>query len=505
MRRLKITIGILASVLFANCSEFLDETPDNRTEINSTKKVGELLALAYPKATFYEFANVMSDNAYDSEKVDYMNVNNTEAFFWETIRSESQDTPTEYWNSCYTAISQANTALRAIEEMEPVIEKDGNTKELKTLRGYKAEALFARAYAHFMLVNLYGKSYNPETASSDLGVTYIEHVEIELNAKYTRNTVQEVYDKIESDITEGMKYIGNLERPATTKGYHFGKESARAFATRFYIYKGDFNTALEYSNDINVSGSNIRNYDELDELSFEAKGVRYASPDEPSNLLVSAVMSNLAFTGGARYNFVSEVANDYLFSDKSNSLNGNWNYGGLSYTGSKMFLGFPKFVRGFEVTDPTNQTGYRYTNTVLFSNDLFYLDRIEALIGVNDLTQALSMIDTFVRIRTSSPSRAKISNKKIIDYVATAQVDPFYASSMSTDQIKYLNYLADLRRRDSYLEGLRWFDVKRYNIEVTHKNTYGTTREETLTRNDLRREIQIPEMAIANGVAPNPR
>ncbi|XLL74012.1 RagB/SusD family nutrient uptake outer membrane protein, partial [Myroides odoratimimus] len=37
----------------------------------------------------------------------------------------------------------------------------------------RAEALLARAYNHFMLVNLWAKHYNPATAESDLGIPYV--------------------------------------------------------------------------------------------------------------------------------------------------------------------------------------------------------------------------------------------------------------------------------------------------------------------------------------------
>src|SRR5690606_27826222 len=110
----------------------------------------EVVTLAYPKGTFIEFADVMSDNAVDSEKISVENVSNTEAFFWEDIRSESQDSPTYYWNACYKAIAQANTAIEAADKMEAELQSKGRTAELQKNWGYKGEALVARAYAHFM-------------------------------------------------------------------------------------------------------------------------------------------------------------------------------------------------------------------------------------------------------------------------------------------------------------------------------------------------------------------
>ncbi|WP_406629940.1 RagB/SusD family nutrient uptake outer membrane protein, partial [Ornithobacterium rhinotracheale] len=45
------------------------------------------------------------------------------------------------------------------------------------LSAQKGEALIARAYSHFILVNLFGKHYNTQTSDTDLGVVYMERPE----------------------------------------------------------------------------------------------------------------------------------------------------------------------------------------------------------------------------------------------------------------------------------------------------------------------------------------
>ncbi|MGG5505995.1 MULTISPECIES: RagB/SusD family nutrient uptake outer membrane protein [unclassified Myroides] len=506
MKKINIGIGLLIGLFFVNCSGFLDEAPDNRTKIDSVEKVGEVVTLAYAKGTHFEFANIMSDNAVDSENITLENLSNTEAFFWENIRSESQDSPSFFWFSSYNAISQANTAYESALKLAEDLETKGNTKELRKLKGYMGEALIARAYAHFMLVNIFGKAYDPVTASSDLGVPYMKVVEKELLPKYERNTVQEVYDMIDADIEEGMSLIKYLERSNATSKYHFTLASAKAFATKFYVFKGDFNKALEYSADLKLDGSSLRDYNYYQSVGPDITQVEYAKTETVSNLLVSSVMSGLAYNTGHRYSFTTKAATEYLFSSDSHPYKKSWNYGEYGYTGSKMFIGLGKFNRTFEVTDPTNQTGYRYTNIVLFSNDMLYLDRIEALIGANQLGDALTMINTWVKKHTLDDTASrKVTEKMILDYIPTANTEPFYAANLSSSQKAYLDFLVDLRRRDSHLEGQRWFDVKRFNIEVTHYNIAGSAREEVLKKDDYRRQIQLPDMAISNGLEANPR
>ncbi|WP_413513385.1 RagB/SusD family nutrient uptake outer membrane protein [Myroides odoratus] len=505
MKKINIGIGLLMGLFFVNCSGFLDETPDNRTKIDSVDKIGEVVTLAYPRTTHFQFTDIMSDNAVDNGNITLENVTNTESFFWEDIRSESQDSPTNYWFAAYAAIAQANTAYDAALKLEGEFTEKGRTKELRRLKEFKGEALIARAYAHFMLVNLFGKTYNPLTASSDLGVPYSKEVETELLPKYSRNTVQEVYDFIEADLIEGLEMIKTLDRSSETKWFHFSLASARAFAAKFYIFKGEFEKSLEYSNDLALNGSTLRDLEYYSTLGDKTT-VEYPRAGAIPNLLVGSVMSNIAYNSGNRYMYTSTVANDYLYSRDSNPFGKEWNYGGWGVPSTKLYFGIIKFPRTFEVTDPTNQTGFRYTNVVLFSNDMLYLDRIEALISANYLSDALAMMNTWVASRTKAPSPAnKLTETMILNYRPTAKVDPFYMDKLSTNQVAYLEYLADLRRRDSYLEGQRWFDIKRFNIELTHRNIDGSARVEVLTKNDFRREIQLPQMAIANGLQANPR
>ncbi|GHV46457.1 hypothetical protein FACS1894180_9210 [Bacteroidia bacterium] len=64
--------------------------------------------------------------------------------------------------------------------------------------------------------------------------------------------------------------------------------------------------------------------------------------------------------------------------------------------------------------------------------------------------------------------------------------------------------IVDTRRKEFVHEGNRWYDVKRFNIQVTH-TSYDRKRTETLVKDDLRRQFQIPESAISFGITPNPR
>jgi len=50
---------------------------------------------------------------------------------------------------------------------------------------------------------------------------------------------------------------------------------------------------------------------------------------------------------------------------------------------------------------------------------------------------------------------------------------------------------------------MRWFDLQRYKMPVTHYTVTGQTL--VLTADDKRRVLQIPQSATSSGIALNPR
>ena len=68
-------------------------------------------------------------------------------------------------------------------------------------------------------------------------------------------------------------------------------------------------------------------------------------------------------------------------------------------------------------------------------------------------------------------------------------------------QKPYIDCVLHFRRLETVFDGMRWFDIKRYGIEITHK--IGKDRVEYLSWNDPRRAIQIPNEVISAGLTPN--
>lgn len=511
----KYSILSVLLLFLVSCDSFLDELPDNRTTIDSADKIRKLLTSAYPNDGFAVVTELSTDNIVDEGD---NNPNTTPIFeemaYWKDVNYTDNDDTKSLWESSYLAIAHANEALNAISELGE-----------STLKAEKAEALMARAYSHFILVNVFAKHYNANSSASDLGVPYAIKAEKVLNPKYERESVQAVYEKINADIEEALPYIDdNIYEQAK---YHFNKKAAYAFAARFNLYYEKWDKAKEYANKVLESGELV-NWGNLNTLTTNM-GIRAnALMNDNGVLLLQTDTSNAgllfgAYYFGARINHTRFIANRetvYVPAPWGNVGTSTYQSRPFSYSANNyQKVNFPKNPYAFQTTDVVAQIGYRKAVFNLFTTDEALLIKAEANIMLNNTTEALadlnrwsknfyrgnaettlSQINTFYdAIPYSTGTATGLTQKK--------KLSPSFTISAG-DQENMLHYLLQCRRILTLHEGLRWFDIKRYGIEV-HRLKKNVAEQfvlvETLTANDNRKAIQIPNDVVTSGIAPNPR
>ncbi|GAA3587324.1 RagB/SusD family nutrient uptake outer membrane protein [Flavivirga amylovorans] len=495
-----IKISVITLVLaLVSCDDILDESPDNRTEIDSLEKISELLVNAYPQALYTPFLEPMSDNADDkSFSADQTRLNDL-MYEWSNFFDDDEDTPTFYWNEAYEAISQANQALASLDEL-------GQVDVVQ-----RGEALIARAYAHFMLVNIFAKAYNPSTASTDLGIPYITEPEITLLPQYERNTLQEVYDSIEADLVEGLKYTGNDNdyQDARIAKFHFTSKAANAFASRFYLVIGEWQKVIDHSNKV-LSGSGINDLrDYANEyrgagLSYSERAFRFSSTIEPANLLITV--------GSSVYNRNHFSLRFQLSGDLARELFFNGNAAGLAWSeqvfGQDLFFNVPKYDEYFRTTNQAAGIGLPFVQTPILTTDETLFNRAEAYAMLGEFQLAADDLNTLLSVKSEGYTSAAVLSTD--DITANFGADsnfytPFY--QIPADALPFVNVILETKRSVFYNEGLRWFDVKRHDIVVEHERQVTPSVTETLTlpKGDNRRALQIPTEAQSRGILPNPR
>ncbi|EIA08219.1 RagB/SusD family nutrient uptake outer membrane protein [Flavobacterium frigoris] len=492
MRKIKITLTLLVILgLSSSCDDFLSEIPDNRTQLDTPEKISEILVNAYPEASYMDFAETMTDNASDSENLPATTIKNSQNYNWQMADDITRDTPAFYWDACYVAIAHANQAIEAISKL-------GNPANLNAQRG---EAFIARAYSHFMLVSIFSQRYNPATAATDLGIPYILEPETVLLKTYKRNTVAEVYANIESDIEEGLKYVGD---DYTQPKFHFNKAAAKAFASRFYLVKGDWDKVLENSDDLTSQPvGKLRSISDYNLLDTTTRFNIYSQASENTNLLVVSTSSLYNRTIRSNRFGLSGAERNTVFGTATNLFNKTWLVSSFSSNGSiSIFL--PKFVEYFKYTNANAGIGLPYVTNVLLSNEELFLNKIEAHIMKNEFALANTEMEYFFSVRTTgySPTTDKVTEAKIVTKypVITDEYTPFY--TLTPVQASYIKAVAELRRIEFIHEGLRWFDIKRFNLQITHK-IYNQPNI-ILVKDDKRRAIQIPLHVTNTGVEKNP-
>lgn len=495
-----LSLGLLtaASVgVISGCDSFLDQVPDNRTELSDVDAVKEMLVSAYPQYSYFWFTEVMSDNATDiGPSAPEQTKTNREAYFWENISSDAQDSPNGYWTQCYNAIAAANHALEAMEEQ-------GNGIEYQPYRG---EALICRAYAHFMLVNLFAEHYDPATASTAMGIPYVTIPEKVVFGDYKRNTIQQVYDAIEKDINEGYPLLKN-DAFAKLK-WHFNKAAAETFISRFYLYKGDWDNVIKYAS--RALGTNpstkLRNWIAYDAMEREVMNATYGKSTEDANLLLISTVSSAYRSWYHRYAMNLDLGN--VLRDKS--IHPTATSAGVAFKlyGSSSYDAyfFMKYKEEFKRESINANYGLPYvmSGVVLAEEALFNL--AEGYAMKDRFDDVATLLDAYYskRVLNYSPVAHKVNASAIQAIYNSKAIDlkPHYA--ITEAQQPFVKCLVTLRRTEFVHEGMRWFDIKRMHLEVVHP-IKGQAEPLRLLPNDPRRAIQIPEDAQLFGIKPNER
>jgi len=521
MKRNKLLVFIFFLITFLSCNDFLDQSPDQRLEIKTVAHIKQLLVNAYTSANYGLIGELSSDNVMDNQAPDpdngsYENVGaynrlQDEMFGWEPASESGSDSPFSIWQSFYHAIAVCNHALQAIEKLG----KEDPTLDLKELKG---EALISRAYHHFILVNIFCQTYKNEN-QTDLGIPYVTEPETVVQVHYNRGTVPEVYRKIEQDIIEGIKLIGNDYK---IPKYHFTKVSANAFAARFYLFKRDYHKVIEHADIVLGSSPVLRNW---------KAGRGLPNPASIQNWFYDAAAeNNLLFI--ATYSTASRIYG-WRYGCKSRALQGTLNAGGPSgslttcLSGKRYFrfsdnYGLFFVALGgeyFEYTDKIAGIGYAHVLRAEFTTDETLLCRAEAKIHLGDLEGAFEDFFMYEDSRYDNPSQGSphpnLTHQRIINWYESQKKEPKTVQYFPTNtekicstwvldsvQMPYIQTILLYRRVENIHNGMRWFDVKRYGIEYWHKIRRDST---FLTVDDPRRAIQIPADVINAGLEPNPR
>lgn len=541
-----IFVIIALCALATSACDFLDKEPDLRADINTKEKVQLLLVSAYTDANSAPLCEYSSDQVIDNNvpdpKTGQANAVNpldemyNDIFAWRPVKQSSNDSPKLIWDGHYTAIATANQALQAIAKLEAQgIKMDAE----------KGEALLSRAYHHFLLAGVFCQAWKNEVDSKkDLGLTYMMQPETKVAPKYSRGPELEVgldlngdtawiggslyhtFMNIQKDLEAGLKLVS--DEYYSVPRYHFNVKAAHAFAARFYLYKRDWAKVVKHADHVLTTTDETAlamlfdAQTNRDQSNVELQFNHYIDVNAPSNLLLIATYSSSAYAHFSTYGRYQYNGDAQTFTSYSAGPCWNSQFPGFGTWSMDSKLGgfCAKDYYDFEYVDKVAGYGYVRMVSRAFTTNETLLCRAEAKVHLNDFVGATNDFRLWCqgynvngRMDTLANGNVNLTPEKVTKFygekAGTKFAPELHNQDMASDwvitpeQMPFVHCALHFRRIEGLHDGLRWHDLKRYGIEIEHKQGKDDPRK--LVWNDDRRAIQLPQEVIVAGMTANPR
>ncbi len=432
------------------CGDFLEEYSQDTAYVRSYTDLDELLLgsgyiptgtptnIAEPlgiymgqQPYYYPYIHLMADevdyNIVTANEPNITNGNPAEVYFgyytWQQLVGISSDgteqrTEDNDWKRIYKHINICNMVIATIDDMEA---KESEQLEKQRVKG---EAFFLRGAYYFILANLYGKPYNPQSATSDLAVPIklTEFIEDEL---FDRNTVEEVYNQAISDLTEADRLLEGTTRKSY---YRANATSAKLLLSRVYLYKQDWDNAIKYGQSvINANDNRLENLNTMSASYF-------LNPQLPE---VIFTMGN----GGLRNTLTSAAQAFSITRDFFSIYNDPADLRTTYFVKMSTDYNYPEFVKSGERED---QSRSALSANFLLRTAEAYLNVAEAAAYKGDTQTALQALNTLRKSRISTSGY----------------------SDITANGSDLISFIRDERARELCMEGHRWFDLRRYTVNT---------------------------------------
>jgi len=437
---------VLCCLFFSGCDKYLDVEPKGKQLLKTAGDFDLWLnnTLLTTETDADNILNLMTDN------IDIPAINNPPITFSELIYtwapqfSNDVSAPTYLWGEHYKRISLFNTVLIGIDAAQ-----GGTDSQKKSL---KAEALLGRAHSYFYLVNEYGKPYDAATATTDLAVPFVTSDDVSKKSP-PRSTVAEIYKHIIDDINAA---IPNLPENNSNARFRGSKAAAYSVLARVYLYRRAYTEALRYA-ELALSNTRAVMIDYTNPTTFPTVTNVVSHPD--------AIYGRASVAVGLPLSI--ELKNTFANNDARRTV---------------LYFNWASTVRGGTLFYAAAITPvFQLTNSGTTVQEM-HLIAAECAARANSLTNALSHLNEVRRNRlTGTPLSAR-------DY------------SASNPQVVLDEILAE-RRRELPFHGLRWFDMRRLDMEDRMPAIVRTTMQNVevakLEPHSKRYTLQVPIQVVS--------
>jgi hypothetical protein len=160
---------------------------------------------------------------------------------------------------------------------------------------------------------------------------------------------------------------------------------------------------------------------------------------------------------------------------------------------------------------------------VALSAEEALLNRAEAYVMSDKYSEALADINTWASntLNATYVATPQLTEQSILawanSYAYYTPKEPTPKKKLNPDfitvaegskQESFIHCLLYMRRCEFMHSGMRWFDIKRYGIEIHRRTVNGlavNSVDDELKVRDNRRALQLPQDVIKAGITANPR
>jgi hypothetical protein len=455
MVRIVFIMAIL--ITFVSCKKYLDKKPSQDLQVPSS--LSDLQAVLN-----YTGLNFSSPGDLDFVSDDYYLTNST----WQSAEQREQNlylwdknaqvTFNDVWSLPYSTIYQCNFVL---DLLPGVAKSDQNTALVNTIRG---TALFLRSFHFHQLAQLFCRPYS-NSSSSDPGIPL--RLSSKVTELSTRATVKQCYDQAISDLKSAIPLLSTTTQLVTQPS----KPAVYGMLARVYLSMGDYPNAGIYADSCLSLNKALIDYQQLNYSASPGVSVFPFVLNNPEILFLSegSPLSNV------QANRMQLVDSLLYRSYDVNDLRQKAFF-------SAAAVGNGYYFKGSYGNDNSTVSGFHGIAT-----DEIYLIRAECKARANNVAGAMDDLTTLLRKRYRTGT---------------------YTDTTSANKDEALNKILMERRKELIYRGLRWSDLRRFNLEgrnitltrVVNGVTY------TLPPNDLRWVLLIPSLEITrSGIQQNPR
>jgi len=439
---------LLLSLLFTiqACNDVLDN-PEPSTSIDQGVALSDPGAVRAVRASMYSSFHSFTFTTLNMIGPDALGDNTFNRLGSSRFQGLAQNQPrADLLNRSFIfdTINKANLIIEAIatDQLSP--------EEVTTFRG---EAHFVRAYAMHYLVRVLG--YDPgaipsvgQGAGWDRGIILrtTPTLDVAEADERARSSVEEVYNQIESDITDSISLLSQSQGPSRN---FIRVEAAQALGARVYLYWKKYNEANSFAQDaLGNTGANLVGPSDVGDIwtpsNPEAIFITLINPDTETQGVNSSLS---AYTS---QQWVAQVPTPDLISiyDENDARN-DW-FGPCfdEINGTDLEDSCPA---GLELQKWTGVKGNFTDDVPLFRVPEMLLIQAEALLNTSGIGAALGPLNL-------------LRDSRGLDLLDAAD----FASNEDL-----LDEILDERRRELVGEGHRFFDLKRLGRDIRKDPSLG--------------------------------